>query len=56
MDIFACHKCGKQFTEDDLNEKPEYHDDDEDEHGNHLWQVHLTCPHCGYDFWEEFWE
>ena len=56
MDVFKCPKCQREFTEKDLDEPPSYYDDDENEQGQHLWQVPLTCPYCGEEFWEEFWE
>lgn len=55
-DIFTCPKCNEKFDADDCGCKPKYYDDNEDEDGNHKWDVFVICPHCAYEFWDEAWD
>lgn len=55
-DIFTCPKCNEKFDADDCGCKPEYYEDNEDECGNHKWDVFVICPHCAYEFWDEVWD
>ena len=55
-DTFNCPKCKKEFDSDNPKCEARYYDDDEDENGNHRWDVSLKCPFCNYDFWEEVWD
>ena len=56
MRVFVCPICMQDFSEEDHEGPVTYYDDDENENGEHLWQVPLTCPFCGEEFCEEFWE
>ena len=55
-DVFTCPKCNKEFDSDNPKCEARYYDNDEDDNGNHRWDVSLKCPFCNYDFWEEVWD
>lgn len=50
----VCEKCKKEIELKPGNSK--WYDDDENELGEHKWDVAVDCPICGYHFWVEVWD